>query len=129
MANVCKTEAEMYENANKIVDRLLKGGSTKDELLKAVDEYMLRTYKVKEQLAALAAPLRQGKFGGQGARVVQILEGYVRGLEMMVDEAGSATLRAFLYSCPKRADRALAEISKRLRVMEFLVTKISAGIA
>lgn len=129
MSTTTKPEAEMYANAAAIVNRILKQGADKNQLLDQLDEYMLRTQKVRSKLAELATPLRLSKFGGQNARVFAILEGYISGLEKMVSEAGSATLRAFLYSCPKRADRALGEVSKRLHVMEFLVEKLSQGIA
>lgn len=48
----------------------------------------------------------------------------VRSLQSLLQETDNATLRTFLFTCPKRQPRALAEISARLHTLEWICREL-----
>lgn len=60
----------------------------------------------------------------QDADVTRVLKNMVRSLQSLLQETDNATLRTFLFTCPKRQDRALQEISARLSTLEWICREI-----
>lgn len=54
----------------------------------------------------------------------RVLKNMVRSLQSLLQETDNATLRTFLFTCPKRQPRALAEISARLHTLEWICREL-----
>lgn len=54
----------------------------------------------------------------------RVLKNMVRSLQSLLQETDNATLRTFLFACPKRQPRALAEISARLHTLEWICREL-----
>lgn len=62
----------------------------------------------------------------EDADVTPALRRMVTAIERLLADADCAVLRTFLYSAPKRQDRALVEIQERLTVLEWLVNQLNS---
>lgn len=58
------------------------------------------------------------------ADATRVLKNMVRSLQSLLQETDNATLRTFLFTCPKRQPRALTEISARLHTLEWICREL-----
>lgn len=88
--------------------------SKQAEMERVLYGIMKRTRRCRDILAELSPY----------ADATRVLKNMVRSLQSLLQETDNATLRTFLFTCPKRQPRALAEISARLHTLEWICREL-----
>lgn len=88
--------------------------SKQEEMERVLYGIMKRTRRCRDILAELSPY----------SDATRVLKNMVRSLQSLLQETDNATLRTFLFACPKRQPRALAEISARLHTLEWICREL-----